>query len=318
MAWNTTTKDNKPTAYDVNGINGHKWTCRSNEEWREERSRSVGASAVGAIIGVDQFRTPLQVAHTMRDELDGTFDYTESLAMMRGHAYEGGVAYLFERMTGHKVIASSGEEYLLRRDDMPFMHASPDRTYWVDEEGVKHGKLAELNKGILECKTTRMPVDADDLPVKWIFQLQVQMGISGYHHGAIAWDVLTSADGFGYRFFDFDEEIFNAAVEACRHFWERNVLGGEEPDPVNAADVIALYPQHTVGKTITVNNDTTTAISELKELKDARKKLDEAIDQYADRLKAQFTDEEAMVDNTGRVLCTFKTNSRGQRQFLVK
>ena len=67
-----------------------------------------------------------------------------------------------------------------------------------------------------------------------------------------------------------------------------------------------------------MNNATTTAISELKELKDAKKKLEEAIDEYADRLKAQFTDEEAMVDNTGRVLCTFKTNSRGQRQFLVK
>ena len=296
----------------------NKYTAKTNEEWRYERSKSIGASAVGAIIGVDYFRTPLQVARTMRDELNGIFNFEETLAMKRGHAYEGGVAELFSWKTGKQIIASSGAEYLLRRDDIPFMHASPDRIFWVDEDGAKHGKQSELNKGILECKTTRMPVDADNLPVKWIFQLQVQMGISGYHHGAIAWDVLTSADGFGYRFFDFNEEIFNAAVEACRHFWERCIEGDEDPEPVNASDILLLYPQHTIGKTITVNTDTTTAISELKELKDAKKKLEEAIDQYADRLKAQFTDEEAMVDNTGRVLCTFKTNSRGQRQFLVK
>lgn len=318
MAWNTNNKENKPTAYNVNGVKGHKWTCKSNEEWREERSHSIGASAVGAIIGVDYFKTPLQVATTMRNELNGIFDYTETMAMLRGHAYEPGVAYLFEKKAKHSIIASSSEEYLLRRDDMPFMHASPDRTYWIDEKGVKSGEKANLNKGILECKTTRMPIDGDDLPVKWIFQLQVQMGISGYRHGAIAWDVLSSPDGFDYRFFDFDEEIFNAAANVCRDFWERCIVGDEDPEPVNAQDVMMLYPQHTIGKTITVNNDTTTAISELKELKEARKKIDDAIDQYADRLKAQFTDEEAMVDNTGRVLCTFKTNSRGQRQFLVK
>jgi predicted phage-related endonuclease len=295
-----------------------KTVCKSNEEWRQERCHSVGASAVGILIGENPFTSPMQLAEKMRAELNGVFDYTETLAMRRGHAYEGGVAYLFECETGHKVIKASSAEYLLRRSDLPFMHASPDRTYWLDNEGPRHGKPAEQNKGILECKTTRMPIDPDDLPVGWIFQLQVQMGVSGYHKGAIAWDVLSSSNGFGYRFFDFDEEIFNAAVEVCRDFWYRCIVGGEEPDPVSVADYQRLYPLHTVGKTMTVARKTVDTLAEIKELNDAKRELEAEIDRMKDAIKMQFTDEEAMVDIDGNVLCTYKTNSKGQRMLLIK
>lgn len=295
-----------------------KIVCKSNEEWRHERASSIGASAVGILIGENPFTTPMQLADKMRAELNGEFDYTETLAMRRGHAYEGGVAYLFEGETGHKVIKASSAEYLLRRSDIPFMHASPDRTYWLDEEGPKHGKMAEQNKGILECKTTRMPIDPDDLPVSWIFQLQVQMGISGYHKGAIAWDVLTSSNGFGYQYFDFDPEIFNAAVEVCRDFWYRCIVGGEEPEPVSVADYQRLWPRHSVGKTMTVAHKTMDVLAEIKEMAEAKKELEDAIEQLKNGIKKQFTDEEAMVDMDGKVLCTYKTNSRGMRQLLIK
>lgn len=315
--WERTPKKN-PTPYNINGVKGKRWVCSTNEQWREERSHSIGASAIGILLGESHFTTPLQLAYKMRAELQGEFDYTETLAMMRGHAYESGVASLFEKITHKEIIQASAAEYLLRRDDTPFMHASPDRMFWMDAEGKKKGKNAELNKGILECKTTRMPIDGDNLPVSWIFQLQVQMGISGYHMGAIAWDVLSSANGFSFQFFDFDEDIYNVAVEVCRDFWEHCIINGEEPEPICGSDVTRLYPHHTVGKTLTVNRETTEAIAELKELKDAKRELEEAIEENTDKIKAQFTDEEAMLDIDGRVLCTFKTNSRGMRQLLIK
>lgn len=308
-----------PTINDkTNDMKIEKIICKSNEEWRQARCRSIGASAVGILIGENPYTSPLELARRMRAELSGEFDYTQTLAMMRGHAYEGGVASLFEWQSGHKVIGASSAEYLIRRSDIPFMHASPDRTYWLDEGGVKHGPASEKNKGILECKTTRMPVDPDNLPVSWVFQLQVQMGISGYNSGAIAWDVLTSGDGFGYRFFEFDEEIFSAAVEVCRDFWERCIVGGEEPEPICVRDIASLYPVHAAGKTITVDSATSEAIGELKTLKEAKKELDEAIGEISDGIKMRFTDEEAMVDQSGNILCTYKTNSRGQRTLLIK
>ncbi|MBR1784008.1 MAG: YqaJ viral recombinase family protein [Bacteroidales bacterium] len=286
-----------------------RFDCKTNQEWRAERAHSIGASSVGILIGENHFTTPMELAQRMRAELGGEFDYTQTLPMMRGHAYEQGVADLFEWQTGHQVIKSSSAEYLLRRDDIPFMHASPDRTYWIDENGTKHGKNAEFNKGILECKTTRRPIDPDDLPLSWIFQLQVQMGISGYRQGFIAWDVLTNPDGFGYQFFEYSEEIFSAAVEVCREFWQNCILGGKDPEPVNARDIIRKYPSHITGKTITASQDTIALLSELKELKATKKELETEIDEMTDKVKAMFTDEEAMIDMDGHVLATYKASA---------
>ena len=286
-----------------------KLTFKTNEEWRKERANSIGASAVGILIGENHFTTPYELAQRIRAERNGEFDFSQSLAMMRGHAYEQGVADLFAWQNGKQIIKSSSAEYLLRREDIPFMHASPDRTYWIDENGMKHGKNAEANKGILECKTTRRPIDPEDLPVSWIFQLQVQLGISGFKEGYIAWDVLTSADGFGYRRFEFDEDIFNAAVEVCREFWQNCILDGNDPAPVNASDVVALYPNSIQGKTITANAETIKDLEQLKEIKQTKKELEDEIENLSDKIKSQFTDEEAMVSPDGKVLVTYKTTA---------
>ena len=297
------------TPYCINGVSGNRFNCENNQEWREQRAHSIGASAVGVLIGENPWTTPMELAQKMRAELNGDFDYTQTLAMMRGHAYEQGVADLFSWQTGHQVIKSSSAEYLLRRDDIPFMHASPDRTYWIDENGMKHGKNAEFNKGILECKTTRRPIDPDNLPMSWVFQLQVQMGISGYKQGFIAWDVLTEREGFGFRAFDFDEDVFMAAVAVCKEFWEKCIVKGEDPEPVNARDIISMYPKHITGKTVTVSQDTQKLIADIKEMKATEKELKAEIETMTDQLKAQFTDEEAMVDMDGKVLCTYKASA---------
>ena len=295
--------------YDINGVKGTRWTCETNEEWRHERAHSIGASAVGTLLGASPYRTPLALAERMRAELRGEFDYTETLAMKRGHAYEGGVADLFEWMTGHQVIQSSSSEYLLRRDDIPFLHASPDRTYWIDENGQKHGKFAEQNKGILECKTTSMPIDPDNLPLSWIFQLQVQMGTSGYHQGCIAWDVLTSRDGFGFQFVPFDEKVYNSIVDICRDFWDNVIIAGNNPEPVNNDDIVRLYPRHIEGKTLTASADLQQKLATIKEMKATEKELKDEIDTLSNEVKAAFTDAEAMIDLDGKVLATYKASA---------
>lgn len=299
----------KTTPYNVNGVRGKKWIFKTNEDWRQERSHSIGASAIGTIIGANPFQTPLELAMRMRAELRGEYDYTETLAMKRGHAYEQGVADLFEWKTGLQVIKASSREFLLRRDDTPYLHASLDRTYWIDDEGMKHGINSEQNKGVLECKTTRMPVDADHLPTSWLVQLQAEMGESGYKEGYIAWDQLSIADGFGYKKFEFSQDMFDTIMMVCEDFWRRCVIGGEDPEPISTKDIISRWPKSVEGKTITANADTIQLIEEVKEMKDVEKNLKAEIEEKVERIKAEFTDEEAMVDMDGNVLATYKTTA---------
>ena len=305
-------KDPKP--YTINGVSGLRWDFETNEEWRVERSKSIGASAIGILFGESHFTTPMELAEKMRAELRGEFDTTQNLAMKRGHAYEPGVADLFEGEAGKEVIKSSSKEYLIRRDDVPFMHASPDRTYWIDPNGLKFGKNSEANKGILECKTTRRPIDPNDLPMSWQVQLQVQLGISGYKEGYLAWDVLTNAEGFGFKRFEFDPEIFEAAVELCRDFWFRCIEGGEDPDPVAPRDIITRYPSSIEGKTITATQEIVEMISAIKDMQAASKELSAEIDEAKSKLIMLFTDEEAIVaPETGKPIVTYKTKKGATR-----
>lgn len=209
-----------------------KIKCKSNKEWREIRSHSVGASAIGTIIGLNRFESPRALAAKMRAELRGEFDWTQTLSTMRGHAYEGGVAWLFEQFDGRvEIIEASAAEYVVVRDDMPWMHASPDRMFWLNRSGTKHGEVSEDNKGVLECKTLQRSVNTKCFSQCWYLQLQQQLGICGKQKGVIAWDVLSSKEGFGYHYFDFDAEVFEAIAEVNKDYWTRVVIGGDDPAP---------------------------------------------------------------------------------------
>lgn len=290
-----------------------RFDCKTNQEWRAERSHSIGASAIGVLFGETHFRTPYDLAQTMRNELNGIFDFTENEAMADGHDIEDFIAKKFSRVTGYQIIKASGAEYLLRRDDIPFMHVSPDRTYWIDPDGEKHGKNAEANKGILECKSTRLIINPNDLPASWIFQVQAQMGIGGFRHAHIAWLCKTNFE-FGYKKIEFDEELFNAAVEVCRDFWERCIIGGEDPDPVAPSDIIKKYPSSIEGKTITATDDIVEIITSIKEMQAASKELSAEIDEAKSKLIMMFTDEEAIVSpETGKAIVTYKTKKGATR-----
>lgn len=291
-------------------IRRYKIVCKDNKEWREERSKSIGASAVGVLFGESSFRTPLELAIDMKRELRGVFCYDQTLAMMRGHAYEQGVADLFSWSTGKVLIGRSSAEYLVRRSDIPFMHASPDRTYWIDENGSKSGKNSEANKGLVECKTTMRPIDPENLPVSWRLQLQVQMGICGYTEGYIAWDVISRHDGFGFQRFEFDEEQFNKAVSVCRYFWDNCIMGDEQPECIKPSDVLIKHPTPEKGKTLTATHELEGLIADLKELKEHKKQLDGAVKKIEDAIKMQMKEgEESIVDVDGNYLVTWKASA---------
>jgi len=289
-----------------------KTTCKSHEEWRKERSKSIGASSIGVILGVSRYTTPTELAIRMKEELNGIFRYDESDAMKRGHYLEQGVASWWENETGHKVIKASSSEYLLRIDEIPYMHASPDRTYWIDEQGAKHGKNAKANKGILECKTTKLNITEDNIPLSWQFQLQVQMGIMGAKQGCIAWlNMMT--DQLQWRYYDADHDIFNAAVKVCHNFWNKYVIGNETPEPTTQRDVILSHPISDSEKTITADGIALDIIREIKALQFESKCIDQRMAKYKEQLAMMFNDESAMVSEDNKTLVTFKTKEGGMK-----
>lgn len=149
--------------------------------------------------------------------------------------------------TGREVIKSSAGDWLFKNNEKGFLQASPDRTYWLD------GHRNPNNKGILECKTTQMSIDPDDLPKHWFCQVQYLLGVSEFKQGSLAW--LCSGREFGYKDIAFVPDFFGWMIEEVERFWVDNIIGNVEPDATTVTDVITKYARHTEGKIIEVSDD---------------------------------------------------------------
>ena len=156
---------------------------KSREEWLEVRKSGIGSSEVATIVGLNPWETPYQL---WRRKVGIDPPKEENFAMKAGHYLEDAVSRFWADETGRKVIKRSAGDWIIRDNKHPFLQVSPDRTYWLGES------RANDDKGILECKTTQMSIDADDLPKHWFCQVQYQLGVAGYTQGSLAWLCSTS------------------------------------------------------------------------------------------------------------------------------
>lgn len=277
-------------------------TFNNREEWLEARNQGIGASEVASVVGLNPWQTPYQLWRRKRgmDKPE-----PENQAMKRGHFCEDAVAQWWAAETGREVIKASVADFMFVDKDRDYLRVSPDRTYWLPE--AVHN---DDNKGILECKTTNMKVDPDDVPKHWFCQVQMNLGIAGYDKGSLAW--LQQGFEFGYIDIEFVPDFYGWLSEEVARFWVDNVLGGKEPDVIAVKDVLMKYEVHTEGKTVEADPDTVAAYTELKGVKEELAKLDERKGELEGRLKMAFGDAEALVSGA-TTLATWKAPKPGRK-----
>lgn len=279
----------------------------SREEWLKYREGGIGSSEVASILGLNPFETPYQL---WRRKIGMDAPKQENFAMRAGHYLEDAVAKFYHDATGKEIIKASASDWLIRNVDRPYLQVSPDRTYWIPGR-----PKSQRNKGILECKTTQMEVDADHLPKHWFCQLHYQLGVAELEQGAIAW--LTMGRDFGYKDIDFDKEFFKFIVEQVEQFWRVNILEGKEPIAISVSDVLLKHPQHIVGKSIMADDTLIRYCSELKEIKAELDTLNTRKKEVEDALKMAMGDAEAIVTCDEFQLATWRA-SRDSKKFNEK
>lgn len=267
----------------------------NREEWLEHRKGGVGSSEVATILGLNPWETPYQLWRRKKG-LDAPKQ--ENFAMKAGHYLEDAVSMFWHDETGRDIIKSSAGDWLMYDTERPYMRVSPDRTYWL--AGMPHNNE---NKGILECKTTQMTIDPDDIPKHWFVQVQYQLGVAGYQHGSLAW--LCSGRNFGYKDIELVPDFFAWITEEVTKFWVDNILGDEEPAVQSVSDVLLKYNRHTSGKIVEVSDEVFDAYKELKDLKGQISELEEQKENLEEQIKMSFADAEA-ISYGGDTLATWK------------
>lgn len=266
----------------------------NREEWLQHRQSGIGSSEVATILGLNPWETPYQLWRRKKG-LDAPKE--ENFAMMAGHYLEDAVSQFWHDETGREIIKRSAIDWLILNKDKQFMRVSPDRTYWLSDS------RKSSDKGILECKTTQMTIDPDDLPKHWFCQVQYQLGVAELEQGSLAW--LCSGRQFGYKDIALVPDFYKWIEEEVTKFWIDNIQGNLEPEPTAVADILLKYNRHTDGKIIETSDDIFTAVNDLKALKEQIAQLDEQKEALEEKIKLGFGDAEA-ISYGGQTIATWK------------
>lgn len=208
-------------------------------KWLQERQKGIGGSDVGAIMGVNKWKTPFQVYLEKTEEIQEVGEQSE--AAYWGDQFEEVVAKEFEKRTGKKV----------RRDRRHFQHIKyPFMVANIDRRIV--GENA-----VLECKTANQFLakewEGEEIPASYLLQVQHYLEVTGAEKGYIA--ALIGGQRFVWKEIERDEELIEMIVQTEKDFWVDHVEKRIPPflDGSSAAEKYLNEKYKEIDATLTVD-----------------------------------------------------------------
>ncbi|OQS36805.1 hypothetical protein B0T40_10490 [Chromobacterium haemolyticum] len=223
-------------------------TAISRDEWLALRNTGIGGSDAGTVLGVNPYKTPLQLYLEKRNELEPD-DIGAKDAVHFGNVLEDVVAQEYSRRTGRRVERCNT---MLRHPKHDFMLGNLDRLVWEGDKRPQHrGEIR--TRHLLECKTALGrfidksawgPDGSDEVPITYMAQCQHYLAVTDAEQIDLA--VLLSGPEFRIYPIRRDDDLIAAMIEQEAEFWEQ-VKSGRAPamdyDHASTPDLLAkLYP----------------------------------------------------------------------------
>ena len=248
-------------------------------EWLRERQKGIGGSDVGAIMGVNQYKTAFNIYLEKTEPIIEVEKQSE--AARQGTDFEDYVAMRFTEETGKKVRRDN--RHLIHKD-YPFMVANIDRRV-VGENAI------------LECKTVTpynlKEWEGEEVPASYMLQCQHYMAVTGAEKVYLAYLIFSTK--FDYREIKRDEELIDIIIEAEKEFWK--MVQDKTPpalDGSSAAEkwVNEKYKNVNEGETINLDSSWRDLLNQRQELKEYRDDVDKQIKEIENQLKQNIKNAE--------------------------
>lgn len=260
----------------------------------EKRKKTIGASEIAAVLGLSEYKTPLQV---WLEKTGQEAPFSGNEHTRRGQRQESQILdWLEDQLEDEGVV--------IVRDLPPIQlegtiaSATPDGVIVPCQTVIPADKstLFEIstsfdpkNLCLVEAKSTlRRVTCVDEIDIAHLLQTQWQMGVTGVKAGKL---VLFGPMVSDYQYFDilFDEALFAKMLTQATEWWERHVIGGIMPDPITAEDAFRLWPRDN-GGSIDVSESVYLQAVELRRIKDEIKALGEREEKLVDAIKVAAQD----------------------------
>lgn len=269
-------------------------------QWRHSRSKGLGGSDAGTVIGVNHFKGAFQLWMEKTGQIPAA-NLDDNEAVYWGNQLEDVVAQEFSVRAEVPVYTSP---YMFRSKTHPWMLLNVDRLTVDPETG---------EPALLECKTAGFFAgdewEGDHIPERYEAQVYHAAHVLGFDHAFIA--VLIAGQRFEWRKITLDKTVMANIVKAEQNFWLNHVEAMVPPPPDGSdscTDVLRdLWP--VVDGVADIDE---TVVSDLRAYVEHRDKANEHNDLKkvaANRIRARLEDKEVGLFN-GVQLVSNKQASR--------
>jgi putative phage-type endonuclease len=292
----------------VTGHNPLNQEQAMSDDFHAERRTGLGGSDMGAVLGLNPYRTPFQV---FQEKTGRAEPFTGNLQTRFGTYAEEFVAREYSERTGNKV----------QRFNMMLQHRRAPLIGHVDRLIVPKGrKTASYRHKIrtdrgLETKTAHALAASrgdewgedgtDQVPQSYLVQCATYMALTECQH----WDLACLFGNSDFRVYHLarDLELEEMLLDEANRWWRNHVIADVPPDPSSEIEARQRWSRHVDGRVIEFDDDQRDLLYKYATLKGEQSALEKEIQAARDRLIPMLGDAET-VGRNGIRLATFRAN----------
>ena len=270
-----------------------------NQDFSPDRTKYIGGSDIGAILGISRFRSPLEV---WMEKTRKENKKADSLPLRFGSFAEEFVASEYARATGFELVH---DESIFVHPEHSFMSAHIDR-FVLDGAGAAPSR-------ILECKTANPftsgskgewgEIGSDEVPMSYLCQCIWYMAITGIEQCDIA--VLFGNSDFRIYEIGRDKALEEIVMSKAIAFWHDYVLKDVPPPVQSITDCQTLFSKGNPDQGVEANQETVELTKRLQLLNTEIEVREEEISSIKQTIMSQMGQAEILTYQ-GKTLATWK------------
>ena len=268
-----------------------------NQDFSVDRSKYIGGSDIGAILGLSRFKTPLEV---WMEKTGKEVQKKDSLPLRFGSFAEDFVAREYSRATGFDLLH---DESIYLHPQHSYMSAHIDRFVLGDQDALRPNR-------ILECKTANPfssgdwgEIGSDEVPMGYLCQCIWYMAITGIDKTDLA--VLFGNSDFRIYEIARDQGLEELVIAKATTFWDEHVLKDIPPPVQSEADCQTLFSKGDPAKSIEAAQETLELTKRLHTLNSEIDVREEEISSIKQNIMSQMGEAESLTYQ-GKTLATWK------------
>lgn len=259
------------------------------------RARGIGGSEAGAILGLDPWKTPVEVWHSKVHPPEAPEPDSEAAAW--GRKLEGVLAEEYAHRANRTVVVDP-RDYVSKSHPWMFAH--------IDRRIVREPAFLEIKTTGFWGRDAWGPTGSDEFPDRVKAQCEHYLHVTELKRADIC--VLIGGQDFRMYSYRSDPQFKRILLERLSDFWHQHVLR-EVPPPVTTGKDAELLFAEDDGSTFQADTDLARMVYDARKLKDEIKALGTKREALEAQIKAAIGPSQVATAPDGSKLVSWKAQT---------